>query len=410
MRTRPIPLPGRSAAFAALLAATFTSTAVCAVPEGCSLDTVDGITILRLSGSPRDRGYAHGFLLARQIMDLFRRYMAFVVRDPDRYANVIRRDVRDRFSFPKDIEAELDGMLAGLRDRLGPDGMKTQFGRPLDGLDLRAVQALPDWYPFACSAFVAWGTLSPDGPVAGRNMDFFVHPVLLENHLLVVHARRGKMPAHLSLTWPSMVGSLTGVNEHGVAAFILDAAPAIETDKRGFLARTIAARRIVEEADTKRPAASAFELLKNVPTRWGGNIFVAGRQTGSVDGAMGVLERDVHGTTLRVVADDPLGPGVPALACTNHFRKRRRASRCYRYDIIANAMRMRVREGQTRSPDGAVEILLDARQFITLQSIVVNLKTLDVRLRLARPTGRVDDVKTVRIDARTLLGTKLTDL
>ena len=403
MRMRNSPRIVTRCALAAVLAATVAASARCAVADGCSLERIEGVAVLRLAGTPRERGYAHGFLLAREVMDLFRRYMAFVVRDASRYENAIRGRIKDRFAFPKEIEAELDGMIAGLRDRLGEDGMRTQFGRSLDALDLRAVQALPDWYPSACSSFLAWGALGPDGPMAGRNMDFFVHPVLLENHLLIVNARQGKKPAHLSLTWPSMIGSLTGVNEHGVAAFILDAAPFMEVDKRGFVPRTIAARRIIEEADPKRPARSAYEMLKDVPTRWGGNILVAGARSGVVDGAAGVLERDARGTSLRTASDDPIGEGVSALVCTNHFRVRAPASACHRYDIIANAMRMRVREGLRVSPDGAMAILIDARQFITLQSMVVNLKTLDIRLRLARPNGRITEVKTVRISGRKLL-------
>ena len=95
-----------------------------AVRPGCSLEAVHGVPVLRVTGSAHDRGYAHGYLLAREIMDVFRRYMAFVVRNPDRFESVIRSQVRDRFAFPAPVREEIAGMLAGLRDRLGEAGLR----------------------------------------------------------------------------------------------------------------------------------------------------------------------------------------------------------------------------------------------------------------------------------------------
>jgi hypothetical protein len=395
-----------SAAAAAVMAALLLPAAPCAagLAPGCELVELKGVPVLRLSGTPHERGYAHGYLLAGEIMDLFNRYMAFVIRDTGGYETRIRPEVRDRFAFSPEIREEIAGLLQGLKDKRGSDRIDTPFGRPLDELDLLAVQALPDWYPFACSAFVTWGALAPDGPVAGRNMDFFVHPVLLENHMLVVNGRSPGARAHVSLTWPGMVGVLTGLNEDGVVAFVLDAAPKMSTDRKGFVARTLATRLVVERASRIAPAGYAYHLLRDVPTRWGGCLFVAGPRAGAVPGSAGVLERDARGTSLRTFGDDPVAEGVPAFTCTNHFRVRARPSACNRYELLSRALSDAARDGTPVTFENAMAMLLAARQQITLQSMVVNLVTGDVALRLTRASTPITSAETVRFTAEELFG------
>jgi hypothetical protein len=337
-------------------------------------------------------------------MDLFRRYMAFVIRTPVRYESVIRPEVRDRFAFTKEFREEAEGLIDGIAAKLGTAGMKTQFGRALDVLDILAIQALPDWYPFACSAFAVWDDFAPDGPIVGRNMDFFVHPVLLENHLLIVNARTARTKAFVSLSWPGMIGVLTGMNEEGVVAFLLDAAPKLETDKKGFVARTLAARTIVERANPLIPAGHAHEMLKDAPTRWGGCLFVAGPHAGSAHGSVGVLERDARGTTLRDSAGETVLEGMPAFACTNHFRVRADPVPCTRYQTIADRLTSRYFEAGVLTPDDALAILTEARQRITLQSMVANLKTREIRLRLARVEGPDAAGDVIRFSGADLFG------
>jgi len=366
-----------------------------AKPARGELVKVKGIPVLRLSGTPRERGYAHGYFLAREIVALFTRYMPFVVRDRERYEKVIRPEVRDRFAFPKAIREEVKGLFEGVRARLGESGMPTHLGRPLDELDVLTMQALPDWYPFACSSFVAWGSLAQEGPLVGRNLDFFVHPVLLENHLLVVNARAGEGRAWVSLGWPGMVGALTGMNEDGVVAFMHDANAPLLKPQKDMLPRMLALRRILERAGRETPAADAAKLLGEVPERWGSLIVVAGARAGELDGALGVIERDARGTSLRSAGKDPVAPGVPGFACTNHFRVRSRPVECRRYGTIAHRLRGLSDERRALDCDTAFGIMHDVRQTITMQTFVANLTTRAFSLKLMTPDNVRSPKKTV---------------
>jgi hypothetical protein len=357
--------------------------------EKCELVRLEGVPVLRLSGGPRERGYAHGYFLAQEIVDVFRQFRPLVVSAED-YERKVRPQVRDRFRFPEVVREELEGMLEGIRARFARDALfDPGLGREIDRLDLLAMQAMPDWYPFHCSAFVVWGSLAPEGPVTGRNLDFAIHPVLLRNHLLVYHARSGEGRAWISLTWPGLVGGLSAWNEAGVAAFLLDAdAPRVDVDEagEGFLPRAMAVRRIMREVGPEGPAEQALEMLKDVPTRWGGNVFVAGPRGADA----GVLERDAAGTSLRLAASDPVARGVPAFACTNHFRLRAEPVACERYEAITRRFVEMSHEGGATDARSAFDLLHDVRQpGLTMQSMVLRPRTKEVSLRLVRPEDLV---------------------
>ena len=377
-------------------------------PDRGELVEVRGIRVLRLEGSPRERGYAHGYLLAREVMQLFNRYGGMIARDRGRYEDTIRREVRERFAFPDEVRAEVAGMLAGIRARLGDGGLATFLGRPIDETDLLAIQALPDWYPLACSSFVAWGKLAPGGPVAGRNLDFFVHPVLLENHVIIVNARSGggatARRAWATVTWPGLVGALTGMNEDGTVAFLHDANAPLGEAPSGCLPRMLAARRILERAGADSPARDAMALLEGTPTRWGGLIFVSGTRAGEIEGAAGCLERDRRGTSLRLAGPAAVAPGVPAFACTNHFRVRAKPRACGRYATMVEELRTAHAEGAAVDEAFALALMNDVAQPITLASCFFDLRGRSMSVRLSRMSGRAVDSRPVRFEWADLVG------
>jgi len=381
-----------------------------ATPTKGELVEVKGLRVLRLRGTPRQRGYAHGYLLAREVMQLFNRYGGMIARDRERYETVIRKEIRERFDFPEEVREEVVGMLAGLGARLSGEGLSTFLGRPIDETDLLAMQAFPDWYPIACSSFVAWGALSPGGPVAGRNLDFFVHPVLLDNHIAIVNARSGAgdsaRRAWATITWPGLVGALTGMNEDGTVVFLHDANARLADAHRGCLPRMLAARRILEMAGANAPAADAMALLKDTPTRWGGLIFVAGARAGEARGAAGCLERDGRGTSLRLASADPLARGVDAFACTNHFRVRADPRPSERYATFAERLSTARDEGAVVDEAFALATMNDVAQPITLQSCFFDLRKRTIGVRLSRRSARAVDATPVRVTWEELLSGK----
>jgi hypothetical protein len=97
---------------------------------------------------------------------------------------------------------------------------------------------------------------------------------------------------------------------------------------------------------------------------------------------------------------------MPAFACTNHFRVRAEPVACNRYDIITDRLTRRYFEAGVLTPDDALEILREARQRITLQTMVANLKTRDIWLRLARPAGPDAPTPVLHLSGAQLFGAR----
>ncbi len=313
-----------------------------------------------------------------------------------------------------EVADELSGMYEGMRaffrERDGNEdalaaGLMKPLGRPFDELDLKCMQTIPDWYAFHCSAFVAWGALSPEGPFVGRNMDFGYHPALAANHLLIHNERSGDRKAWVSLTFPGIVGAITGVNEDGVCVFTLDSnAPLVDLDEacppgKKMLPRLLALRRILEEAGADNPVHDAMKLLEGVPTRWGQNIFIAGPSIARNPATAGVIERTVERTALRTADSDPVAAGVPTFACTNHFRRLVEPASCGRYDTIVARMKELHAAGHALDEPEAFRLLWDVKQkYMTMQSVVLDLRRRSVALRLFREPFFVTKPRVVRFE------------
>ena len=86
-----------------------------------SLSVEKGVRVLRLHGTPHEMGYAHGFLLAAEIVEGFESYVVFspVVGGPKNYEARIVPKVRREMVFLPEHEAELAGMLEGITAALG---------------------------------------------------------------------------------------------------------------------------------------------------------------------------------------------------------------------------------------------------------------------------------------------------
>ena len=168
------------------------------------VENVRGVPVLRVWGSPTQQGYAHGYLLAEPITQLFGCLVGpdGLLDSPERYAAVLEI-ARTRMRFAERYEQELAGVLRGMRDRLGADRLRLEpLGRPLDGDDLKALQCVADWLPMMCSSFSAWGPTTQDGGViTGRNLDY-----------RSIASLEGKVPALIIVYLPEANGRCRWVN------------------------------------------------------------------------------------------------------------------------------------------------------------------------------------------------------
>ncbi|BFM43020.1 acyl-CoA--6-aminopenicillanic acid acyl-transferase [Flavobacterium sp. CFS9] len=80
--------------------------------------------------------------------------------------------------------------------------------------------ALQDLALVGCSSFAAWGEKSEDGNlILGRNFDFYVNDAFAENKIVAfINPKEGHK--FMMITWPGMIGAVSGMNEKGLTVTI----------------------------------------------------------------------------------------------------------------------------------------------------------------------------------------------
>ncbi|MBF4492393.1 acyl-CoA--6-aminopenicillanic acid acyl-transferase [Flavobacterium sp. MR2016-29] len=80
--------------------------------------------------------------------------------------------------------------------------------------------ALQDLALVGCSSFAAWGEKSEDGNlILGRNFDFYINDSFAENKIIAfISPEQGHK--FMMVTWPGMVGAVSGMNQEGLTVTI----------------------------------------------------------------------------------------------------------------------------------------------------------------------------------------------
>jgi hypothetical protein len=299
-----------------------------------------GILVLEVWGSPQQAGYAQGYLLAERIMGLFEE----AVLDPrvgatqEVYENILLPASRRQFIWSERFEQELNGILRGVRDRLGASGARSpKLNRALTIDDLKLVNLLSDWRGTLCSSFSAWGQRTRDGQtLTARNLDYFHTPGVRRGQIVLIHRGEANAQPWISITWPGFIGVYTAMNADGVTLSLHDAAGLAPSDPTRLVPRSLALRAALEAAAGQSAIEDVRRVLRKSPVLVGANIhvstpFTPGRPAAAVfehDGN----NRDKH-LAMRLPDDNQTSP-AQTLCCTNHMRKRRAASDCSRYQTL----------------------------------------------------------------------------
>jgi uncharacterized protein (DUF2141 family) len=194
-----------------------------------ALRWIKGLPVLQLWGTAEERGYAHGFLVGKQIVDFFESYiLETMARSAKRYEEFLAPFFESRFNLPEEFEKELDAVIAGMK-AAGTDMRVGLLGRDFRRTDLLAINAyieqraahpVPPATEGGCSQFALWGPLTRDGGlIAGRNMDgeCDLRKVTVSHFLTfaVTPAEPGRK-RWVSTMWPGFVGTISGINEDGL--------------------------------------------------------------------------------------------------------------------------------------------------------------------------------------------------
>jgi len=158
--------------------------------------------VVTIGGTPEAIGRDHGRRLGARIRMLEERYVRAIFSDASRHAAGLVAAAGFRPLLRPHHRAELDALAEAAGVPAGRMLLANSF------LDL-----LPS---VGCATIALPGAASADGvPRFGRNLDFPSLDVAADQSLVVVVRPEGRH-AFAAVTWPGLVGVLSGMNEHGL--------------------------------------------------------------------------------------------------------------------------------------------------------------------------------------------------
>lgn len=198
----------------------------CQTVKGIILSTENNTTVVKVWGNHYERGYAHGFLLANKIDNIYRNYIKakFGTALP-----TARSFITDSMQFKIDslYILEAKGVEAG---------MVAAGFTDYDYVDLLVANSLLDLssymtplaninFNFGCSSLMSWGDATLNTALNGksvisRHLDWEVSPFLFNNQVIVVHipSETNEQP-WLMIGFAGQIAVLSGTNQSGVSAF-----------------------------------------------------------------------------------------------------------------------------------------------------------------------------------------------
>lgn len=255
-----------------------------------------GLRLVRLGGTPRELGQAHGQLLASEIREMRRGILRYLAKltlwagGLPLYGALAALAGRFRTFVPRLLWEEMQGVAAGARVELS----LILVINVLDDL----AQNLP-----RCSAFAASGRRSRTGTcVMGRNLDYalFTEELTRLQTIFLFYPEQG-IPL-VSLAWPGYIAVCTGLSQNQVALAQL-AAMTRDRTLQGCPSG-IRNRQALEQGNS---LSEVVRLITASPRTSGNNLLLCDPQEAMV------LEVSAHHWARRLTARG-------LLVATNHYQ------------------------------------------------------------------------------------------
>ena len=190
------------------------------------LKNKQGLWELYLEGDPMEIGLSNGALsdslLKKQEQIFFSRIEDIV---PSKFQQKLLRNFLKWYNrklyqnVPNEYQTEIYGVSQYTSNNF--DNIAPQYQR---NLYLHAAHdighALQDLALVGCSSFAAWGEKSESGNlILGRNFDFYVNDAFAENKIVAfINPKEGH--PFMMVTWPGMIGAVSGMNKEGLTVTI----------------------------------------------------------------------------------------------------------------------------------------------------------------------------------------------
>ena len=262
--------------------------------------------IVELRGDAASLGSAHGTRFNAEIHTLIHAYLDTWFENPNL-----------KFAA-QTIAVMFEGQLQP-RHRQEIHALSAATG--IDERDVMLANCFLDVSPMtACSTIALPASASPDGVARfGRNLDFPSLNVADKYSVLIIYHPLGRN-AFAAVSWPGMIGVLSGMNEHGLALANMEV-----TRPQRFpqaVPYAVLYRTLLEECRTVKEAVA---LLEKSPRQTANNLMLM-----DATGDRAVVEITPEAITVR------RAPENIALISTNHHRGTDldASGRCDRYDLL----------------------------------------------------------------------------
>jgi len=323
-----------------------------------NLNQIGDKKILHVWGDHYQRGYAQGYYLAPQIVEVFNDFYwtMFCYSSTDFYS-FIGDYYTQHFAYDQRMFFEALGMAEGMTAS-GQNLYHNGLGRNLttddilllntvyDMVQVRSQKSGKNDLELGCASLSSWGTgtaadsLLASSGVITRFLDVTQNTALINNPIMVVHhpseSDEGKW---LSITIPGFLGSLTAISESGVCASLNTGSENYAPNPFDLSPILFDLRRGIERTDYD--GNGAHNPLDELAAIADGNhlsgtiIHTLGETNGTVYSS--VIETR-NGTTQARLDNQNGNLPTHHLAATNHFRLISGAACCTRYSNIQDSL------------------------------------------------------------------------
>lgn len=181
---------------------------------------------LYIKGNPLQLGYNNGALTQNLMQEqeeiFFSKVTGFV---PSKFKQNLLRDFLKWYNrkmylnIRQDFQAELFGLSQYSADKY--DYIATKFKRAMYLHGAHDIgHAMQDLMVVGCTSLAVWNENTEDGDLLiGRNFDFSVGEDFSKNKLIEFVEPENGIP-YLSVSWPGMIGVVSGMNKEGITVTI----------------------------------------------------------------------------------------------------------------------------------------------------------------------------------------------
>jgi isopenicillin-N N-acyltransferase like protein len=233
--------------------------------KNASLTILNGVPLLKLSGTPEEIGTQYGTIL-KDILRNIPSYLKLSDFNKNSSTNTILHISKtiDKY-LPPDIREEMQAITKA---------------SGIDYETLLMINIIPNFYNLFESGVVACESKSIEKtPVFGGNINLFNNPIVPRDiQLVVVYHVKGKK-SFASITFPGMLGCFTGINEHGLCLGNILVSNAKDNPELEGLPSALVNRSILENASNIEEASRIIEKSERITP---GNLILCDENTTKV--------------------------------------------------------------------------------------------------------------------------------